>query len=293
MRDQAAELRRIVHHRNQERHTALKEGRAGRQQFIAVASGKGGVGKTSFSVNLAVAMQRKDQRVLIMDADLGLSNVNVLLGEMPPYNLHHVLRGERTLKETVFETRVGVDIISGASGLKELANLSGEERFSFIEQIEWLDPYDVVVVDTGAGISDNVISFLLPADSVIILATPEPTSITDAYGIIKVLLLENPEIIVDLVINQCKNLSEGHQVADRIIDSARHYLGAEVKYLGSICHDEAVTKALYRRRPFVLESPRAKSSVSVDAISRRLLDLPESKARPPGLFRKWLVSILN
>ena len=187
VKDQAEGLRELVSRRNLERNEKQKASRSGQQQVIAVASGKGGVGKTGFSVNLAISMASKGKKVLVLDADLGLSNVNVVMGEVPKYNLFHVLKGERLMKDVVFPTKHGIDIIAGANGFSELADLSGEERHRFIAQLDYLANYDIIVIDTGAGVSKNVTSFLHAADKVIIITTPEPTSVTDAYGIIKLI----------------------------------------------------------------------------------------------------------
>ena len=237
-------------------------------------------------------MQQKGQRVLLMDADLGLSNVNVVMGIVPQYNLYHVLKGERQLHEVVFKTKYGVDIVAGASGFSELADLSGEERFRFIEQLDYLEHYDQIVLDTGAGISKNVTTFLHAADKIIIVTTPEPTSVTDAYGIIKVLVAENKNLDLQIVINRCESAMEGRKVSDRMIGIVKRYLASDITNLGLIYQDKLVKKSLFHRTPFIVLDPKSKSSISVSSIGNKLLDIPETKAGHVSnsfkhLIEKW------
>lgn len=173
--DQAANLRKLT-----ETGTGLKlvqpQDAAKKTKIIAVASGKGGVGKSTVSVNLAISIAKTGLKVLIFDGDLGLANVNVLLGIIPKYNLYHVVKGHKSLKDIVISTPEGVDIIAGASGYSQLANLNETQRNNLIKGFAELDRYDVMIIDTGAGISANVIGLVMPADEVVVVTTPEPTS---------------------------------------------------------------------------------------------------------------------
>ena len=274
VKDQAEELREMIKERTQIRSEQSKESRAGRQRILAVASGKGGVGKTNLCVNLSIDLANKGRKVLLMDADLGLSNVNVVMGVLPEFNLYHVLKGEKQLADIVFETKFGVDIIAGANGFSELADLTSEERFKFIEQLDFLEKYDEVILDTGAGISKNVTTFLHAADKVIIITTPEPTSMTDAYGIIKTLITEDRHINLQLVINRCESANEGRKISDRIIHITKQYLEEEITSLGIIYHDKIVSQAVFKKKPFIVLDPDAKSSISISSIGSKLLGLP-------------------
>lgn len=190
--DQAANLRKLT-----ETGTGLKlvqpQDTVKKTKIIAVASGKGGVGKSTVSVNLAISIARTGLKVLIFDGDLGLANVNVLLGIIPKYNLYHVVKGHKSLKDIVISTPEGVDIIAGASGYSQLANLNETQRNNLIKGFAELDRYDVMIIDTGAGISANVIGLVMPADEVIVVTTPEPTSITDSYGLIKSIVSQSKD----------------------------------------------------------------------------------------------------
>lgn len=173
-----------------------------RARVIAVTSGKGGVGKTNFSSNLSLVMARSGLRVIAVDADLGLANLHVVLGVMPRYHLEHVIRGERTLQETLHTAPGGLQIIAGGSGITELANLDVPRRDAFITGLSELDTLaDVILLDTGAGLSHNVLAFLCAVEEVIIVTTPEPTAITDAYATIKVVSQQNPAARLMLVVN--------------------------------------------------------------------------------------------
>jgi len=277
MVDQAENLRRMMAEKKEAARADMTSRRGTRQKVFAVASGKGGVGKTSLSVNMGISMCRKGKNVLVLDCDLGLSNVNIVMGEIPKYNLYHVLKGEKQLSEIIYKTRYGVDIIAGASGFNELANMIESERNSFIEQLGFLTQYDCIILDAGAGISTAVTSFLYAADKIIIVTTPEPTAVTDAYGIIKVLASESRNLDINLVVNRIDSIAEGRKVAERIISIAQQYLRVTVRNIGLIYRDSIVEKALYQRTPFLVFDEKAKSSIAVEAVAARLLNLPVSE----------------
>lgn len=167
------------------------------------------MGKSTISVNLAISMARAGQKVLVFDGDLGLANVNVILGIIPKYNLYHVVKGHKSLKDIVIQTPEGVDIIAGASGYSQLANLNDTQRNSLIKGFSELDNYDIMIIDTGAGISSNVIGLTLPADDVIVITTPEPTAITDSYGLIKAIVSQSRDKNLKMVVNRVRSAIEG------------------------------------------------------------------------------------
>ena len=274
IKDQAHQLRQMVKRKYDQKNKQLQLNRVGQQQVIAIASGKGGVGKTSLSVNLGISLGQQDKKVLVMDADLGLSNVHLIVGESPKYNLYDVLQGKKSLAEIVCRTGTGIDIIAGGNGFNQLADLSGEERFRFIEQLDVLKMYDIIIIDTGAGVSKNVTSFLLAADKIIIVTTPEPTAVTDAYGIIKTLAGEGKELDIDLVVNRAQTVVQARKVAERIIGLARQSLNIQVTSLGLVFQDRGVEEALFKKTPFILLNPKAKSSIAVKSIGGKLLNLP-------------------
>ncbi|PKL25535.1 MAG: ATP-binding protein [Spirochaetae bacterium HGW-Spirochaetae-3] len=266
MEDQAQKLRELMSTKPQAQQSAKKT------RVITVASGKGGVGKTNLSVNLAIAYARTGKRVMVMDADLGLANVNIMLNMIPKYNLYHVIRKQKTMKEIILDTEYGIQILAGASGFSKIANLNEEERQNFITELYALTNVDIIIIDTSAGVSNNVLSFIAAADDAIIITTPEPTAITDAYGIIKIIAteVENLNIGLKLVVNRVKNVTEGRKVAERIINISGQFLNLKVEYLGCIYEDPIVQQSVLKQKPFIVQDPKAKASISVQHLVSRI-----------------------
>jgi len=246
--------------------------RGKKTRIIAVASGKGGVGKTNLSVNLAIAYARMGKRVIVMDADLGLANVNVMLNMIPKYNLYHVIRKQRTMREIILDTDYGIQIVAGASGFSKIANLTDEERNAFIGELYTLSQADIVIIDTAAGVSNNVLGFVAAADDAIIVTTPEPTAITDAYGIIKIIAteIESLNIGLKLVVNRVHNVTEGRRVAERIINISGQFLNLKVDYLGCIYDDPIVPASVLKQKPFYVMDPKSKAAISVAHLVTRI-----------------------
>lgn len=259
-------------------------------RVIAIASGKGGVGKTNLAINMGILFAREGKRVLVMDADLGLANINVILGVIPKYNLYHVMKGQKKLSEIIIDTPQGIRIIAGASGFSKLANLGEKDREVFVESLDELSGEDIMIIDTGAGVSRNVLSFVLAADEAIIVTTPEPTAITDAYGIIKAISTESSRTVTKLIVNRVTSFTEGKQVADRVINIAGQFLNVKVENLGMVFDDEAVLKSVRKQCPFVLAFPKSKATCSVDHIVKRLLniEIDEKNAGVSRFFKKFL-----
>lgn len=258
-----------------------------RARVIAITSGKGGVGKTNLSVNLAVAMARMGRRVVVIDVDIGLANADVLLNLSPRFHLGHVLGGEVSPLDALVRTEVGVYVLPGASGSLAFSDLQDSERKYLIESFRQLEGYaDYILIDTGAGISSNVIQFARSADTIVVVTTPEPTAITDGYAMIKTLSREKGCGSIQLVVNQAVDRLEAGQVSERIRMVSRRFLGLEVENLGHILSDNRVQKAVRRRRPFVLESPRGPASSGVRQICDRLL-AEDTEARHDGFYKKF------
>lgn len=256
MRDQAADLRRLV---------AQKEPSS---RIIAVTSGKGGVGKTNLAVNLALALCQMDYRVVLIDVDLGLANVDIVLGITLKYNLGHVINGEKTLRDIIVEGPLGLKIISGGSGITELANLNGYRLEAFVASFEQLNQeFDFVILDTGAGVHRSVISFVLAATDVIVVTTPEPTAITDAYGLLKIIHQRAPHSRVRLVVNMAKSPAEAEMVAARLNSVLREFVQWEVDYTGYILTESQVARAIAEQQPFLLSFPSSMASRSVKRIA--------------------------
>jgi flagellar biosynthesis protein FlhG len=273
MEDQAEQLRELV--RIKESGTdslPQRNSRPPKTRIITVASGKGGVGKTNLSVNMALAYARIGKKVIVMDADLGLANVNVMLKLIPKWNLYHVIRKQKTMREILIETEYGISIMAGASGFSKIANLTDEQRTSFIEELETLSSADIIIIDTSAGVSSNVLDFIAVADDVVIITTPEPTAITDAYGIVKIIAteIESIEMGLKLVVNRVHNVTEAKKVADRMTVITGQFLNVKLEYLGFIYDDTAVSQAVIKQRPFMVDAPRSRAAQCVQHIVGRM-----------------------
>ncbi|MCL2809581.1 MAG: MinD/ParA family protein [Treponema sp.] len=278
MEDQAEKLREIMKRKKDSTNvskttSSVKSNvKADKARIITVTSGKGGVGKTNLSVNMALAFARLGKKVIVMDADLGLANVNVMLNMIPKYNLYHVIKKQKTIREILVETEYGISIVAGASGFSQIANMGEEDRRDFIAELETLSNADIIIIDTSAGVSSNVLDFIAAADDAVIITTPEPTAITDAYGIIKIIATEYDSINVGLklVVNRAKAAVQAKSVADRMINIAGQFLNLKVDYLGFIYDDTAVQNAVLRQKPFMVVDPKCKASICVQHIVDRM-----------------------
>jgi flagellar biosynthesis protein FlhG len=273
MEDQAEKLREIMRNKGEPQLQPVKSWEQKKTRIITITSGKGGVGKTNVSVNMAIAYARLGKKVVVMDADLGLANVNVMLGLVPKYNLFHVMRKQKTMKEIQEETEYGISIVAGASGLSKIANLTESERENFIAELSTLSNADIIIIDTSAGVSKNVLDFIAAADDAIIITTPEPTAITDAYGITKIIateMMERSEIGLKLVVNRTKNAEEAKKVADRMTSIAGQFLNLKIEYLGFIYDDPVVSQAVLKQKPFTVIDPKSKASLCVQHLVERM-----------------------
>jgi flagellar biosynthesis protein FlhG len=259
MIDQAEQLRSLIR-------------RQRRASVIAITSGKGGVGKSNISVNLAIHLAAAGKKVVLLDADLGLANADVLCNVSLPSNLAHVIARKKDLAEVLIEAPGGFRLIGGASGLARMADLSDYDRQRLVNALGELEQQcDVILIDTGAGISPNVLSFTRCADHVLVVTTPEPTAITDAYAVVKVLSKDaTSERRVSLLVNQVRTPNEAKVVHARIAQVAKQFLGVSVLDGGHVLSDPAVPNAVRARLPFSLGSPRCPAAQCVAQLAMRL-----------------------
>ena len=254
---------------------------------LAITSGKGGVGKTNIATNLSLCMAAENQRVILMDADLGLGNLDVLMNLNARYNLSHVVAGKRTLEEIIQIGPCGIEVICGGSGIESLANLSTFQRQRLVEELDHLqERSEVIVIDTGAGIHSTVIAFCLAADHTLVVTTPEPTAMTDAYAMIKVLASKNYAGRISLLVNMADSLAEGKKIYRQIADVAGRFLDTAVYEAGVVCRDDNLLQAVRRREPVVLAYPKASVSKALTAISNRLTKGTIRRTGSEGFFKK-------
>lgn len=250
-----------------------------RARVMAVTSGKGGVGKSNVTLNLGIALAMQGERVILLDADLGLANINILLGVEPPYTLADVVEGELRLADILWDGPKGVRIIPGASGISRLAAADTGEILGIIDGFRTFEGMvDWILIDTGAGIAANVMSFVLASDEVLVVTSPEPTALADAYGLIKA-IWESPENpTIRLVVNRAQGLDRSERMGRRLIELAEKMLNLEVKWAGLIQDDARVPQAISRQTPFVLAYPATIASRDVEALAKRLMEAKDMVA---------------
>jgi len=245
-------------------------------KLISVASGKGGVGKSSITVNLAIALAKLGQRVLVVDADFGLANVDIMLGVSAKFNLGHVLRGEKKLFEVIQEGYEGVRFISGGSGVFELLRMDEAQVQAIVQSLLTLrDPADIILFDMGAGVHENIVRTVLESTETIIVTTPEPTAVLDAYALVKTVLHTQPVHPLRLVMNRAGSAKEGQTVAEGFRRIVKQNLEANISLLGCVEFDDEMSKAIKRQTPIMASHPNSDVAESIMSIARTLLELPD------------------
>jgi flagellar biosynthesis protein FlhG len=250
----------------------------GRVRVISVTSGKGGVGKTNVVANLAFAMGKMGKRILILDADLGLANMDVLLGLNPRFTIQHVISGERRLQEVILSTPGGCHLLPAASGIQELTDLDYSQRLFLLNELDALqDEFDILLIDTGAGISANVMYFNFAAMERVVVVTNEPTSLTDAYALIKVLTKKYRQRKFKILVNVARNHEEGLRIFKQLSAVVDRFLGSlAMDYLGCVQHDENLPKAVRQQQPVVERYPNTRASRDFMELAEKIVSEDDS-----------------
>ncbi|KAB1437690.1 MinD/ParA family protein [Candidatus Galacturonibacter soehngenii] len=288
--DQAQQLRNIVKLSSQRGKNASK--------VITVTSGKGGVGKSSSAVNLAIYLKKMGKRVIIFDADFGVANVEIMFGTVPKYNLRDLIYKGKNIKEIIAFGPEDIGFVSGGSGITELSNLNRNQIELLIRNLSELDELaDYIIIDTGAGISDAVLEFVMISKEILLVITPEPTSLTDAYSLIKVLNrshnFQSNDCMIRVISNRANSYQEGMNCYQKLDTVAKRFLNMNIHLLGVVPNDDNVSKAIIRQKPVSLLYPNSKASKAYEEISKRLAnDIKEypNKKGIAGMFNEILTS---
>ena len=284
--DQAEQLRNIVKLHNQRNLSGAR--------VITITSGKGGVGKSNMAVNLAVQFKRRGKRVLIFDADFGLANVEVMFGTLPKYNLSDVIYGNMSINEIISEGPEGIGFISGGSGIVGLNDLTHDQLDSLVGKLSQLNMLtDVLLIDTGAGVSESVMDFVLASPEVLLVSTPEPSSLTDSYSLIKA-MYKNPRFVPDatsvcLVTNRVTSEEEASAVYEKLSSVVSRFLNGSLSYLGMVPMDPALERAVRNQQIISITSPNAHSSRAFSALTDKLLNRSEE----PQTIRFGITQLFN
>jgi len=285
--DQAERLRNMVKASSRERDSDAV-------RLITVTSGKGGVGKSNTSVNLAVQFRNMGYRVIIFDADFGLANVEVMFGAIPQYNLSDLIFRGKTLEDIMIEGPMGIRFISGGSGVSELSNLTKDNvRYLAGKLVQLEKMTDIIVVDTGSGISDSVLEFVKMSEDVVLVTTSEPTSIMDSYALLKALKRSEgfyPEHTkVNVMANRVMSEEEGHVLYEKLKAVVDKFLDMDLNFLGNVPYDINVSKAIMQQRPISIVNKTAKASLAYEEIAKKLLNIKTKEdKKKPGIGQVFL-----
>lgn len=283
MNNQADSLRLIVKQMKNSLQAQINNVNKG-TRVITISSGKGGVGKSNLSLNLALALTDFKQKVMLLDADMGLANIDVILGLTPLYNLSHVIMGEKTIPETIIEGPHGLKIIPGGSGMQELANLKEWELENFLTKLSKIEgEADYLLIDTGAGLAKTVLSFALAADELIIVTTSDPTAITDAYGFIKTLCIQDYSGQIYIVVNRAFSANDAAIVYNKLKIAVNKFLKYNIEFLGFVVEDSKVGQAVREQKAFIIAYPQSMASYNLYNIAAKITNQKEQLRQENGL----------
>ncbi|ABR48853.1 Cobyrinic acid a,c-diamide synthase [Alkaliphilus metalliredigens QYMF] len=287
MQDQATKLREMIHQRTNSKiikkntmsyvtpdlDISSHTNQTIDTKVIGITSGKGGVGKTNFTINLAISLSNENKKVVIIDADLGLANIDIILGVIPKYTLFDVIHQNKNIKEVMTEGPNGIKFISGGSGIIELVDMPHDQLTELIEKFNDIYGYaDYILIDTGAGLSNSVLSFVLAVDEAIIITTPEPTALTDAYAMIKAIAKRDKNKKMKIVVNRVESTLEGDITFSKLQKASEKFLNMKVEKAGYLFDDSSVSRAVKLQKPFILQFPNTIASKNIERIAKGLIN---------------------
>ncbi len=294
--DQADTLRQMARSAKRTPQGNAASGTAGEGQqgirVLSVTSGKGGVGKSNVVANLAMALANQGKKVLIVDADLGVGNLDVLLGLSPQYNLNNVLSGECSLPEIIVEVNSHIKLIPAGSGVQEYTSLGQHEKLRLLDELDMLEEtFDVMIIDTEAGISDNVTYFTVAAQEIIVVVSPEPTSITDAYALIKLLATRYSEHHFKVLVNMARDSEDALEVFRKLANVAGRFLDISLDYLGCVVRDERLVEAVKKQKAVFELFPESEAATCFTTLAKRIMENSRQtrlKGNIQFFFRRYL-----
>jgi len=256
-----------------------------RSRVYAVTSGKGGVGKTFIAVNLSILLSKAGARVLLIDADMGLANVDLMTGISSQHTIEEIINGNASIFSSLADGPEGLTILPASSGLGKIQEMGDDSMAVFRKELLKLEnAFDLIFIDTGAGISANVVDFVFMADEVIVIMTPEPTAFADAYAMVKLVSLQKPEMKVGVIVNIARNEEDGERIFSKFGEIVKRFLERPIMYRGTIVRDPAVSEAVIRQVPLALSSGSTPSIQSIRKIAKNLLGI--KSAKKPSLFNR-------
>lgn len=293
MRSQAAKLKEIMQKKREE--AEVEEFDTSNTRTLAIASGKGGVGKSTFTVNFAYNLRKLDKEVLIIDSDIGMANLDIMLGVQPNYDMGHLLRDECSLEDAVIEGPAGINLLSGITGDDSFINIQNDAMQKLISLGDEIEKkYDYLLIDLGAGAARSIVNTILAAEELVLLLTTEPTSVMDSYSLIKILANHNYDKSIKLVVNQAENTKEAKKTADRMIKTVKKYLELDLTLVGSIAHDRKISAALRKQKPYAEVFSKRNAAKDFEKIARKITgEKKEKKASGVKSYFYKMVGFFN
>lgn len=257
-------------------------------KVITVTSGKGGVGKSNFVVNLSIALQKTGKSVLIFDADVGMGNDDILMGYLPKYNVFDIINKNMNIEDVIIQGPLGVRLLPGGSGMNKIEEFTTEQREEFLSKITSLNNVDYIIMDTGAGINRSVLGFIACCNELIVITTPEPTSLTDAYSLLKVVNHFKLKKDAQVVVNRVIDIEEGRNTFEKFNNAVDSFLKIKLSYLGYITEDKRLIQAVRQQEPFTIKYPNCNAAVDVQRIALKLMGSQDQSNNigVQGFFRK-------
>jgi flagellar biosynthesis protein FlhG len=271
MLDQAERLRQLAE--KDKLDIKYEEKDKSKPRIITVTSGKGGVGKSNFVVNLAITLQKMNKKVLIFDADIGMGNDDVLMGFLPKFNVYDIIFSNKEIKDVIIEGPFGVKLLPGGTGISKIEEVTQRQIDTFLKKLAQLDDLDYIIMDTGAGVNRSVLGFIACCEELLVIITPEPTSLTDAYSLLKAVNHFKIKSSAKIVVNKTLDIKEGELTFQKFNNAVTKFLNINLQYLGNMCEDKKLIQAVRKQEPFIISYPNANITRDINNIAAKIIGL--------------------